>query len=260
MKKKIEKPYVSIITPNLNGERFLEKTIQSVINQTSKDYEYILIDGKSTDKSVEIINRYIDKIDTFISEKDKSMYHAIDKGIQIAKGEIIIWINSDDILDKDAVLNVSNFFKKNPKVQWISGINGYIKKNFKFSGIPYIYPRFLLKRGYSHHALWGFVQQESISFKKSLYKKVGGFNYTYNNSCDYGLWISFSKITFLQTVFFKIGFFRSWDGQDSKINRRLTYQSIGYKNIPFYSLRYIRNFISMILLPYIIIKTYILTK
>ena len=60
------------------------------------------------------------------------MYHAINKGIQVAKGEVIIWINSDDILDKNAVLNVSNFFKKNSKVQWISGINGYIKKNLKF--------------------------------------------------------------------------------------------------------------------------------
>ena len=260
MKKNISEPYVSIITPNLNGEKFLEKTIQSVINQTSKNYEYILIDGKSTDRSVEIINKYIGEIDTFISEKDESMYHAINKGIQVAKGEVIIWINSDDILDKNAVLNVSNFFKKNSKVQWISGINGYIKKNFKFSGIPYVYPRFFLKRGYANHALWGFVQQESVSFRKSLYKKVGGFDYKYNNSCDYGLWVSFSKITFLQTVFFKIGFFRSWDGQESKINRLLTFQSIGYKKIPFYSLRYVRNFISLILLPYIIIKTYILTK
>ena len=112
MKKNISEPYISIITPNLNGEKFLEKTIQSVANQTSKNYEYILIDGKSTDRSVEIINKYIDNIDTFISEKDESMYHAINKGIQTAKGEVIIWINSDDILDKNAVLNVSNFFDK----------------------------------------------------------------------------------------------------------------------------------------------------
>ena len=84
--------------------KFLEKTIQSVANQTSKNYEYILIDGKSTDRSGEIINKYIDKIDTFISEKDESMYHAINKGIQAARGEVIIWINSDDILDKNAVL------------------------------------------------------------------------------------------------------------------------------------------------------------
>ena len=112
MKKKNKRPYISIITPNLNGEKFLEQTIKSIINQTSNDYEYILIDGQSKDKSKLIINKYIDKIDIFISEKDKSMYHAINKGIMKANGEAIIWINSDDILDKNAVLNISNFFKK----------------------------------------------------------------------------------------------------------------------------------------------------
>ena len=260
MQKKNKKPFISIVTPNLNGEKFLEQTIQSIINQTSDDFEYILIDGQSKDKSKLIINKYIDKIDIFISEKDKSMYHAINKGIMKANGEAIIWINSDDILDKNAVLNIANFFKKNPYIDWISGINGYIKNNYQFSGIPYVYPRLFLKKGYAHHALWGFVQQESVSFRKKLYLRVGGFNYKYNNSCDYGLWRSFSNIKSLETVFFKIGFFRSWPGQDSKVNRLLTYQSIGYKKIPFYSLRYFRFIISIIALPYIIIKTYILTK
>ena len=259
-KKNKKKPYVSIITPNLNGDKFLEKTIKSVVSQTSNDYEYILVDGKSTDKSKEIINSYINNIDIFISEKDKSMYHAIDKGIRKASGEVIIWINSDDLLDKNAVLNIARFFKKNPDIQWISGINGYIKNNFKFSGIPYIYPRLFLKNGYAHHALWGFVQQESVSFRRKLYIDVGGFDYKYNNSCDYGLWRSFSRVTSLKSVFFKIGFFRSWPGQDSKLNRLLTYQSIGYKKIPFYSFRYIRNILSIIVLPYIIIRTFFLIK
>ena len=108
-KKNKKKPYVSIITPNLNGDKFLEKTIKSVVSQTSNDYEYILVDGKSTDKSKEIIKSYINNIDIFISEKDKSMYHAIDKGIRKARGEVIIWINSDDLLDKNAVLNILDF-------------------------------------------------------------------------------------------------------------------------------------------------------
>ncbi len=260
MKKKIDKPYVSIITPNLNCEKFIENTIQSVINQNSQNYEYILIDGKSTDKSIKIIKKYIDKIDTFISEKDKGMYYAIDKGIRKAKGNVIIWINSDDILDENAVRNVENFFKKNPDIDWISGINGYIKNNFKFSGIPYVYPRFILKKGYAQHPLWGFVQQESISFRKNLYTKVGGFEYNYSYACDYGLWIKFSKVTSLKTVFFKIGFFRYWAGQDSKLNKVNIFKSIGYKKIPFYSFRYIRNFLSLLMLPYVVIKTYFLTK
>ena len=260
MIKKNKYPFVSIVTPNYNGEKYLEETIKSIINQTSHDYEFILVDGKSTDNSLNIIKKYLKKINIFISEKDKSMYHAIDKGISKAKGEVIIWINSDDLLHKKAVQNVSKIFKKNPEIDWISGINGYIKKNIQFSGIPYIYPKFILSKGYANHAHWGFVQQESISFRKKLYKKSGGFDYKYKNSCDFGLWKKFSTITTLHSVYINIGFFRSWEGQDSKVNRHITFKSIGMKKIPFYSFRYIRNLLSLILLPYILIKTYILTK
>lgn len=258
MKKNISEPYVSIITPNLNGEKFLEKTIQSVINQTSKNYEYILIDGKSTDRSVEIINKYIDEIDTFISEKDESMYHAINKGIQVAKGEVIIWINSDDLLDNNAVENVIKVFKNNSSINWICGINGYIKNGYQFSGIPYAYPKLILQKGFANHAYWGFVQQESVSFRKKLYFQVGGFDYSFKNSCDYNLWVKFSKVTKLVTLFIKIGYFRSWPGQDSKINRELTFKSIGFKKVPWFSLRYFRLIISLILLPFIYLKTKIL--
>ena len=168
MIRKNKYPFVSIVTPNYNGEKYLEETIKSIINQTSHDYEFILVDGKSTDNSLNIIKKYLKKINIFISEKDKSMYHAIDKGISKAKGEVIIWINSDDLLHKKAVQNVSKIFKKNPDIDWISGINGYIKKNIQFSGIPYIYPKFILSKGYANHAYWGFVQQESVSFRKKL--------------------------------------------------------------------------------------------
>ena len=260
MIKKNKYPFVSIVTPNYNGEKYLEETIKSIINQTSDDYEFILVDGKSTDNSLNIIKKYIKKINILISEKDKSMYHAIDKGISKAKGEVIIWINSDDLLHKKAVQNVSTIFKKNPGIDWISGINGYIKKNIQFSSIPYIYPKFILSKGYANHAHWGFVQQESISFRKKLYKKSGGFDYKYNNSCDFGLWKQFSNMTKLHSFYINIGYFRSWEGQDSKVNRNITFKSIGMKKIPFYSFRYIRNILSLILLPYILIKTYILTK
>ena len=172
MIKKNKYPFVSIVTPNYNGEKYLEETIKSIINQTSHDYEFILVDGKSTDNSLNIIKKYLKKINIFISEKDKSMYHAIDKGISKAKGEVIIWINSDDLLHKKAVQNVSKIFKKNPEIDWISGINGYIKKNIQFSGIPYIYPKFILSKGYANHAHWGFVQQESISFRKNFTKSL----------------------------------------------------------------------------------------
>jgi len=257
MNKK-NQPYVSIVTPNLNGGKYLEKTILSIINQTNKDFEFILIDGISTDNSKNIIEQYIENIDIFISEKDESMYHAIHKGIMKASGDVIIWINSDDLLDNNAVENVVKVFKNNSSVNWICGINGYIKKGYQFSGIPYVYPKLILQKGFANHAYWGFVQQESVSFRKKLYFQVGGFDYSFKNSCDYNLWVKFSKVTKLVTLFIKIGYFRSWPGQDSKINRELTFKSIGFKKVPWFSLRYFRLIISLILLPFIYLKTKIL--
>ena len=108
-------PLVSIITPNYNGEKYLEETIKNVLNQDYKNIEYIIIDGKSKDKSIEIIRKYKKKINTFISEKDNGIFHAVHKGIMKSKGKYIIWINSDDILHKGAAKNVVQIFKRNPK-------------------------------------------------------------------------------------------------------------------------------------------------
>ena len=88
---------VSIITPNLNSGKYLEQTINSVLNQTYKNIEYIVVDGGSTDESEKILKKYQNKISKLIIEKDENMYQAIDKGIRIANGEIISWINSDDL-------------------------------------------------------------------------------------------------------------------------------------------------------------------
>ena len=125
MKKK--DPLVSIITPNYNGEKYLEETIKSVINQSYKKIEFIVIDGKSKDNSLKIIKKYRKKISYFESKKDNNIFHAVDKGIRKSKGEIILWINSDDVLHQNAAMNVVKVFKNRPNIKWINGICGYIK-------------------------------------------------------------------------------------------------------------------------------------
>src|ERR1044071_6876404 len=88
---------LSIITPSFNQGRFLEETILSVLNQGYEPLEYIVIDGGSTDESVSIIRRYEDKIDYWVSEKDRGQVHAINKGLERATGDILAFINSDDV-------------------------------------------------------------------------------------------------------------------------------------------------------------------
>ena len=253
--EKNKKPFVSIITPNYNGGQFLEQTILSVLNQTSKNFEYLILDSISTDNSPNIFEKYKNKVDKIIISKDNGVYDAIDKGIKIAKGEIIIWINSDDILHKDAVKNVKKIFEYNNDIDWISGVNSYIKKGFKFSLIPYYYPKKIIKKGYAHHNYWGFIQQESVAFKKKLYFKSEGLIPQFGNAGDYHLWKSFSNFSSLKSFNIKIGYFRSWQGQNSKIQKDKYFNDTKISE-SFYSLRIVRFIISLFFFPYY----YFLTK
>jgi glycosyltransferase involved in cell wall biosynthesis len=95
---------VSVITVNLNNASGLEKTITSIANQTAKDFEFIVIDGGSTDNSIDIIKKHSDKINYWVSEPDNGIYNAMNKGIMRAKGEYVIFINSEDELNSDTIL------------------------------------------------------------------------------------------------------------------------------------------------------------
>ncbi|WP_052172509.1 glycosyltransferase family 2 protein [Psychroserpens jangbogonensis] len=100
----MKQPLISIITVVFNREKTIEKALKSVINQTYENIEYIVIDGNSSDKSVDIINKYIDKIDFFESKKDNGMYYALNRGIEVASGDLIGICHSDDWLFNDQVL------------------------------------------------------------------------------------------------------------------------------------------------------------
>ena len=108
----MENPLITIITVSYNSEEFIEESILSVINQNYKNIQYIIIDGNSTDNTNIIINKYIEKIDLYISEKDDGIYDAINKGLSYARGDLIKILNSDDKLPFNSLNYVSNFFLK----------------------------------------------------------------------------------------------------------------------------------------------------
>ena len=112
---------VTIITPSYNQGDYLEQTIQSVLNQTYNNIEYLIIDGGSTDGSVEIIKKYENSIAYWVSEPDKGQADAINKGFKLAKGDLVCWINSDDILYPDFVADRVRQFLENPNVDMIYG-------------------------------------------------------------------------------------------------------------------------------------------
>lgn len=108
-------PKISIVTPSYNQGQFIEQTILSIINQGYPNVEYIIIDGGSTDNTVEIIKKYEQYIDYWVSEKDNGQTEAIIKGLKKCTGELFNWINSDDMLAKDSLWNIGNCYLENPK-------------------------------------------------------------------------------------------------------------------------------------------------
>lgn len=112
----------SIITVCFNSSRYIEKAIQSVLNQAYQNVEYVVIDGASTDGTVEIINRYADDIDEFISESDSGLYNAMNKGIAKATGDILFFLNSDDrFCDENVIADMANAFVENPELDMMYG-------------------------------------------------------------------------------------------------------------------------------------------
>ncbi|MHB8482301.1 MAG: glycosyltransferase family 2 protein [Nitrospiria bacterium] len=108
-------PLVTIVTPSYNQGRFLEETIQSVLNQSYPNIEYIIVDGGSIDQSVEVLRKYESRISYWISEKDQGQTDAINKGFRMAKGDLVGWINSDDFLEPTAVAQVVSSYQINPQ-------------------------------------------------------------------------------------------------------------------------------------------------
>ena len=172
----MKKNKISIITVTKNSEKFLEKNILSVSNQKYRNYEHIIIDGKSTDKTIEIIKRHKKKIKKFISEKDKNLYEAMNKGIKLATGDIIGILNSDDIYFRNTLEIVNNYFSKNSKLDFLFGS---------------VYKHKLLHGYYPKKISWtfGFYSTHSVGFfiRKKSHKKVGFYNTKYKYSSDYDL-------------------------------------------------------------------------
>ncbi len=174
LKKKDAKPLISIITVIFNGEKYLEETIKSVLRQ-KKIFEYIIIDGFSTDNSLKIIKKYSNKISYWVSERDKGLYHAFNKGMKLAQGDYIGIINSDDVYKKNAFQIIHKYIESKPQADFIFGS---VKKHW---GVLYGYrPK---KIPYS----WGFYSSHSTGFfiKRTSAKKVGLYNTNYKYHADY---------------------------------------------------------------------------
>jgi glycosyltransferase involved in cell wall biosynthesis len=192
---------LSIITINYNNAEGLEKTIESVVNQTFHDYEFIIIDGNSTDNSKQIIEKYDPKITTWISELDTGIYNAMNKGISKAKGEYCLFLNSGDYLHNQSILEF--IFQKKHSADIVYGdmltINDKgIQKHLKM-------PYYVGSRRLFFDTIW-----HPVSFiRRDLFLKYGYYDESYKIVSDYeffvrviiGKHVSLKKVPYIITVF-----------------------------------------------------------
>ena len=174
-KRSVEKPLITIITAVFNNEKYLEECILSLHNQKYKNYEHIVIDGGSSDNTINIIKKYEDKIDYWCSGNDKGIYDAFNNGMQLAKGDYIGFLNSDDYYSHNALELLIKYINKYPKKDFIFGA---VRKHW---GVLHGY------KPYKIYWSWGFYSSHSTGFfiKKDSAKKVGLYNLKYKYSSDY---------------------------------------------------------------------------
>lgn len=207
---------VSVIMPVYNGEKYIEYAIKSILDQTYKNIQFILVDGKSTDNTMQIVNKYSQDIDLIISEKDNGMYDAINKGFSQSNGELMLWLNSDDYLFPRAIETVVELMKENDDVKWVTGRKVYIDHASRITTIGFLgcYYRSLLQKGFYRGKGLGHIMQETTFWKRELYDNAGGYvNTDYKLASDYELWIRFSKYETLYTLGTLLGAFRQHETQ-----------------------------------------------
>lgn len=207
---------ISIITPTYNSEQYLESCIKSIMNQSHHDYEHIIIDGGSTDRTIEIIKQFENKYPVkWISEKDNGMYDAISKGFNIASGDIFCWLNSDDFYMPWTLKEVSDIFECG-KAEWIVGMCSCFDESTGYSITKQVlFPRFSIARGWMDGKRTGTIQQESSFWTKELYLHSGGLDTSKKLAGDYFLWKSFAQSADLLSVNSVFANFRIHEGQKS---------------------------------------------
>lgn len=179
----------SVITPSFRQGRFIDRTIQSVLSQNFSNIEYVICDGGSDDETLDILKQYGDRI-RWISEPDRGQADAVNKGITMTTGEIIAWINSDDIYYPEAFEVIDRIFKDNPEIQIVYGQADWIDEEDK---ILQAFPTETWN--YRHLIETCYLCQPAVFFKRSLIEKLGYLNTSLEYCMDYELWLRYGEYT-----------------------------------------------------------------
>jgi hypothetical protein len=188
-------PLVSIVTPSYNQAAFLEKAIQSVIDQDYAPIEYLIVDGGSSDGSIKIIQKYAGHLAWWVSEKDSGQAEAINKGLKRAKGEIVAWLNSDDLYLPGAIRGAVTALQANPDLGLVYGDAITVDQE----GQPI---NKLLFKDWGLNELMGFriICQPAVFMRRAVLEKAGYLDPSYHFMLDHLLWIKIARLAPIQHI------------------------------------------------------------
>lgn len=229
-------PKVSIVTPSYNQAQYIEQTIQSVLAQNYPNLEYIVIDGGSTDGSVDIIRKYERWLTYWVSEKDHGQTDAINKGWKVSTGKIVAWLNSDDIYEANALLNIIELFNSSDDIGIVAGVCRQIDNHGNYVGN--YFPTFdpgsqLVANG---------LAQPSTFYRKEAVEKADYLNNDLHFVMDQDLWMRIWLAGYkVETTDYILASARMWE--DTKTSR--DYLAVGIEHISFLDRIYDRSDLSV---------------
>ncbi|MFA6473943.1 MAG: glycosyltransferase family 2 protein [Patescibacteria group bacterium] len=186
-------PKISIVIPSYNQGSFIAATIRSVLDQNYSQLELIVIDGGSTDQTLQVLKEFGNRIQ-WVSEKDAGQSDAINKGLRRATGEIIGYLNSDDLLLPGSLNRVANFFQTHPDNQWVTGLCRIVnEKGVEINKPITMYKNFLLHH-YRHWTLLvtDYISQMSTFWRADVMQRIGLYSVSEHLVMDYDYWLRLS--------------------------------------------------------------------
>lgn len=215
-------PLVSIVTPSYNQGKFIRQTIESVLQQDYKRIEYIIIDGGSTDDSLDIIREYENRL-IYVSERDEGQSDAINKGFKMAQGEIVAWLNSDDVYEAGCITRIVEEFQYNENLGLVYGEGYIINESGKKLRV------FEHTQAFDFWVLinfWDFIMQPTAFIRASVIRKVGYLDKELSYCMDWDLWIKLANVSEVKYIDALLACSREYSNTKTYTGRKLRLKEI----------------------------------